>query len=306
MPSLDDLARHSFVVKPHAPRGTLTVTGPERSAWLEGLVTCELKGLQPGQGAWGLALNRQGKIQSDVWVAASADALWLSLAPGTVEGLETELDRMLIMEDAELERPREPHVWLALHGPEAPARAEAFASAHGGFAGSIDWTGLGGAALVVPEAQAPAVMASAQPHLLGEADWVRLRLERNLPEFGVDFDARDRPHEAALDRRAVSWTKGCYLGQEVVCMQDMRGKVKRSLALLCVSAPEDGGLQPGGVIVDGTRREVGAVTSLAPSLRAGGWLVMARLERSALGGELFYAEGGAAGPFPAIAFEPRG
>ena len=65
-----------------------------------------------------------------------------------------------------------------------------------------------------------------------EPDWQRLRIERAVPAYGTDYDDRDNPHDASLERRAVSWTKGCYLGQEVVCMQDMRGKLKRRIVTL--------------------------------------------------------------------------
>ena len=150
MSPLDDVARQSAVVMSHADWGTLRVSGPDQRSWLQGLVTCDLASLRSGQGVWGLALNRQGKIQSVLWIVASEHALWVATAPGTLDAVETELGRMLIMEDTELERPSEASHWFALHGPEAPARAEALSGKFEGTAGPIDWTGLGGAALVVP------------------------------------------------------------------------------------------------------------------------------------------------------------
>lgn len=301
MTTLDELARQSAVIAPHEGWGTLIVTGPERKSWLQGLVTCELESLAPGQGTWGLALNRLGKIQSVVWAVATADALWLALAPGTLDAMETELGRMLIMEDAELERPPSPQTWFALHGPEAAARARALAAAHGGAAAPIDWTGLGGAALAVPSERAAGVLADCQGRVLGPADWTRLRLERSLPEFGVDFDSRDRPHEAALERRAVNWNKGCYLGQEVVCMQDMRGKVKHSLTVLRVAAPRDAEIvAPAQIFAEGS--EVGAVKSVAFSDAAGAWLAMTRLDRNAAPAQLEYRAASRA--WPATHFAP--
>jgi folate-binding protein YgfZ len=302
MPDLDALARSAAVAVPVADRDTLIVTGPDRLSWLEGLVTCELKNLSPGAGTWGLVLNRQGKIQSVVWVVAAADRLWLSFAPGTGAAMETELGRMLIMEDAELGRPESPHVWFSLHGPEAAARAAAWAVQAGGASAAIDFTGLGGAALVVPREREPAARACGEGLWLDAERWTALRLERGLPEFGVDFDGADRPHEAALDRRAVSWSKGCYLGQEVVCMQDMRGKVKRSVRTLKVSAPPSAGLVGGNIVSATTGKAAGAVTSAAYSARAGGWLMMAKLQLDALDAGLRYE--GAAGSHPALLSEP--
>src|SRR5688572_3522872 len=181
MPDLDALARSAAVIVPASGRDTLLVTGPDRRSWLEGLVTCELKNLAPGSGTWGLVLNRQGKIQSEVWVVAGAETLWLSLARGTGATMAAELGRMLIMEDAELDAPAEPHAWFSLHGPDAAARAASWAAEAGGVSASIDFTGLGGAALVVPAARAAGLLARCQDLALDEAGWTRLRLERNLP-----------------------------------------------------------------------------------------------------------------------------
>jgi folate-binding protein YgfZ len=271
-------ARDGAAVHPRADWDTLVVRGSDRKSWLEGVVTCQVGQLQPGQGTWGLTLNRQGKIQSVLWVVAAPDQLWLALAPGTLANVEAELGRMLVMEDAELARPSPAQHWFALHGPAAPERALELARQFDGHAAPIDWSGLGGAALVVEASRAPALLAACEAQLLSEPDWLRLRLERGLPEFGTDFDARDRPHEAALERRAVNWTKGCYLGQEVVCMQDMRGKVKRSLRLLRVEAPRQAELPAGTEVLSAARQSIGKLTSSAFSPRAGTWLALARVE----------------------------
>jgi len=301
MLDLDALARSAAVVVPGADRNTLIVKGPDRLSWLEGLVTCELKNLTPGSGTWGLALNRQGKIQSELWVVAGADRLWLSVAPGTGAAMAAELGRMLIMEDAELESPEQPQAWFSLHGPDAGALAASWAAQAGGASASIDFTGLGGAVLVVPREREHVVRAAGDGVWLDPERWTLLRLERGFPEYGVDFDGADRPHEAALDRRAVSWSKGCYLGQEVVCMQDMRGKVKRAVRVLHVEAPP-GELASGRIVSVATGKDAGVVTSAAYSARAGGWLVMAKLQLDAIDGGLRYED--AAGSAPARLADP--
>jgi folate-binding Fe-S cluster repair protein YgfZ len=127
---------------------TLVVSGPDRVGWLQGLVTCQLEKLERGAGTWGLALNRQGKIQSVLWVVPTEDELWLAAAPGTGDAVFKELVRMLIMEDAELELPSEPQRWFALHGPAASTRAAELAAGAGGRSAALDWLGIGGAALV--------------------------------------------------------------------------------------------------------------------------------------------------------------
>ena len=111
------------------------------------------------------------------------------------------------------------------------------------------------------------------------ADAAELLAAHGLGVFGVDFGERDNPHEASLDRIAVSWTKGCYLGQEVVCMQDMRGKVKRRLVALEGSAALLGSAATQEVLAaDGS--VVGHVSSVHPS--ASGARVLASITSSAL------------------------
>jgi len=295
MTSRSELARTDAVLVECRGHDTLIVTGAERRSWLEGLVTCQVGQLEPGHGTWGLVLNRQGKIQSELWVVAATEALWLALAPGTLDQIEPELGRMLIMEDAELARPDGAQRWFALHGPRAAERARGLAERFLGHSGALDRTGLGGAGLVVAAERAAEVIAACPEQLLSEDDWLRLRLERGLPEFGTDFDGRDRPHEAALDRRAVSWTKGCYLGQEVVCMQDMRGKVKKSQRLFAIAAPAEAAVPVGAPLLGGAGQPIGSLTSRAYSERAHAWLALARVDLDLLGaaaGELSCVPGG--------------
>jgi folate-binding protein YgfZ len=222
-----------------------------------------------------------GKIQSVLWVLSDGERLHLAPAPGTLERVHGELERMLIMEDAELERSEAEWAWFELHGPKARERALDLARAVDGVAADIDWTGLGGAALSVPRARTEAILELCADSLLDDTAWTELRLERGLPQFGIDFGEQDRPHEAGIERRAISWSKGCYLGQEVVCMQDMRGKVKRSIRVLEVSAPAGTSWAANQSLVDAAGQPAGDVTSRAFSQLAQRWLLMAQVRLDA-------------------------
>jgi len=290
MDSLGTAAREGVVLREANGWGTLVVTGPDRRRWLNGLITSDVASLGPNGGAWGLLLNRLGKIQSELWTIDAPERLLVATAPGTLERVHTELDRMLIMEDAELE-PLAETTWLTLHGPRAVAQATALSAQHGGDFGALDWTGLGGAALSVPSTALTAIRSEHADVLLDDEAWRRLRLERALPELGVDFGDQDRPHEAALERRAVSWSKGCYLGQEVVCMQDMRGKVKRSVRVLAVEAAPDVAWAEPLTLLDAEGRAAGTPTSRAYSARASAWLFMAQLRLDAADGALWLRSG---------------
>jgi tRNA-modifying protein YgfZ len=255
------------VLHPREDWGTLLVRGPERLSWLNGLVTCDVKELGASQANWGLALDRRGKIQSEVCLLEQGDHTLVGVSPATAPELQQHLDRMLIMEDAELSDASAEYLWFCLWGPRALSSARELAPA-GSVVAPLDRLGLGGAVLAVAERDGRALLEAwgGRPILSAE-QWLSLRLERAVPEYGVDFTQDDRPHEASLERLAVSWSKGCYLGQEVVCMQDMRGKVKRHLALFSVQGPGLVVPAPGSSVLSEQGEPVGRITSAAPSLQ---------------------------------------
>ncbi len=251
-------------------RDTLVVRGADARSWLDGLVTCAVSQVQVGAGAYGLLLTKQGKIVSDVWLLFSADAaLYVGVAPGLGEPVQALLDRYLVMEDAELSQSPALSWRLAARGGVLPPAGEL---ATGDVA-------LGSVSFV---AQVGSADSSALPRASD------LLAEFGFGAYGVDFSERDNPHEASLDRVAVSWTKGCYLGQEVVCMQDMRGKVKRRLtALAADDALVDlhaNAIAAGPVpVLDAVGAPVGHVTSAHRA--ASGALLLASVATSALEGQ---------------------
>lgn len=270
---------------------TLEVTGPDRCSWLDGLLTCDTKTLKPGQATWGLILNRLGKIQAAVYVLETSTTLWLCLAPETVESVFAELDKMLIMEDAELQYPSEAQAWFVLHGSAAPVLGERLGEGTGADSAEMDILGLGGCLLRVPQANSSARLATEGLTCMSEEQWTALRLERGMPAFGIDFTGSDRPHEAGLERKAVNWKKGCYLGQEVVCMQDMRGKVKKSSRVLQITAPRDAPVGGATELLGHEGTAIGKITSCAYSEKAQSWLIMARLKMDKLDGALSIVAG---------------
>ncbi len=262
-----------------------SVRGPDRKSWLNGLLTNNVARVKPGVAGWGLALTKQGKIQSELWLIEQDEALIVFTPPGQAQGLVELLDRFLIMEDAELELAPDQRL-VVLLGPASVQCAERSSAAWGEF----DGTGLGGALIAVSDAQLDQLetqlrAAGAEP--LDEASWAALRVERYLPEWGIDYSVESNPHEAGIAHRAlgqgpVDWDKGCYLGQEVVCMQDMRGKVRRSLFPLLIEGDQ---LPPADAeVTDGTGQGVGQLRSRVTGL--GGVLSFAFLKSAAADGTL--------------------
>jgi folate-binding protein YgfZ len=243
-------------------RDTLCVRGADRKTWLDGLLTCAVTGVTPGVAAYGLLLTKQGKIVTDVFLLDSGTELWVGVAPGHGAAVRELLDRYLVMEDAELEQAAEPPSWLV--ATQGAGDEPAGVLARGAMALSTLRVEL---------------MLSSQAPSAALPDSSELLAEHGLGVFGVDFNERDNPHEASLDRIAVSWSKGCYLGQEVVCMQDMRGKVKRRLVALDGSSALGSSAAAKEVLAaDGS--VAGHVSSVHPA--PGGTRLLASISTSAL------------------------
>jgi len=263
-------------------RGTLSVTGSDAKSWLNGLVTCDVLKVEPGRGAFGLVLNKQGKIQSEVEIVATEEGLLVGVSPGVAERLGASLDKFLVMEDAELSDVSADYLWADFHGLGAAPLAEAAAKLCAGVASGIRFSSEAAATLVFERDELLELerFVERSPTLRRgtDADWEALRIAQTIGRFGIDFGEADNPHEAALDRRAVSWNKGCYLGQEVVCMQDMRGKLKRRLVALALG---DSAETPGAgttVTAAETAEAVGELTSVARSPLTGKLLALARVK----------------------------
>ena len=245
--------------------GTLQASGPDARAWLNGLLTCDVERVVTDTGAWGLLLNKRGKIVCDVTLVPRAEGVCLGTSHDP-ERLFEMLDGYLVMEDVTLELAPE-LAWFTLHGQGALELARSVAEP-GEAAAQLAFADQEAAALVVSAGRAAAcqhVMESELgAQLLDDDAWTSYRVEHGIPSFGTDFGPEDNPHEASLDRRVISWTKGCYLGQEVVCMQDMRGKVKRRLVRLATGKPVS--LSAGAPVLNEHGGEVGTLTTVKPQL----------------------------------------
>jgi tRNA-modifying protein YgfZ len=279
-----DAARRAVLVLPGPQLATLVVTGKDRVSWLNGLVTCDLVKWTLGDARYGLVVSRSGRVLADPVLVADGDRALVVVAAERAEVLREHLDHYLVMEDAEIAPAIDAFEPWTLHGPGSDAVLAA-ARAAGASGGVFDRTGLGGAIVLAPTARAADVRAAldaavrAAGGIVGDAaGWEALRLERGVPRFGVDFDEKTYPQEASLEKAAVSFDKGCYLGQEVVCMLEMRGHVKRKL----VSFVLDGAALPanGAAVADESGAAVGEVTSAALSPTLGVPVGLAMVKRA--------------------------
>lgn len=231
-------ARAAALAVPMADRTGILVTGNDRMSWLNGLVTCDLGKLAPGAAAYGLILEKKGRIQTDFFAvpggASAADTLALAVPRELRASLIELLDHYLIMEDAELIA-SDLAVWRLVGASAAAVIAEVAPP----YAGALMLGELEGAVVAAPAEGADALrleleraVVNAGGAVIDEAMWEALRIERGLPRFGVEVDKTLLPQEAALEKLAVAFDKGCYLGQEVVYMLEHRGRPKRKLVRL--------------------------------------------------------------------------
>jgi folate-binding protein YgfZ len=284
------------------------VSGADRRRFLNGYLTCEVATLEPGQGSYGFLTDAKGRVLADATVAATGEELLLLLPPNRCEAVLAHLHRFVIADRVELEPNAEKDL-LGVVGP----RAAATLGAAGLPAPEADWScgeleeqavrvqrlghrGSPAYALVVDADQAGEwaqrlIEAGAVP-----AGWTALetlRVEAGTPRFGADFGTENLPQETGLGD-AVSYTKGCYLGQEVVARLHYRGRPQRGLAGLEIDAGRPP--EPGAALrLEG--QEVGTLGSAVASLR---WpdriLGLAVVHRKAgePGTELEISTGGAA------------
>jgi tRNA-modifying protein YgfZ len=205
------------------------VQGDDRVSWLNGQITNDVRELRVGRSVHALAVNVRGKILSELWVTAREDELWLlSPASAQPELLES-LEHYIIMEDVALVSWPEARV-ISLIGPRSPELQTQLAEPDGFAFAALGPDGPNGIAWVRSEPELSALrdrLTELAP-LAHDGAFELARLRSGLPRFGTDYDVQRYPQEAGL-KSSVSFQKGCYLGQEVVCTLESRGRLSRQL-----------------------------------------------------------------------------
>lgn len=273
----------------------LEVHGDDAATWLQGQVTNDLSGAAPGGGVYAAVVDVKGKIVADPWVLVRGDGgFWLAVAAAARDDLAERLDAFVVMEDVELD-PRDDLAVVAVAGPGARGVAEA-AGVPADRVFEADRVGAGeGVDVVVDRGEVDAVAArlveAAAAAGGGEGDdaaWHGARIAAGVPAFGLDFGPGRFPQEVGLRDRAVSFRKGCYLGQEAVHMLDVRGKPKRRLAR--VRAAEATAVDPPGTAL---RTPDGAQAGTLGLVAAEGLgLAVLRIDQSEPGARLEGEAGG--------------
>jgi folate-binding protein YgfZ len=286
----DRLLTEEAAVVDRSERGKLALTGPQAGALLEGQVTNEVEALEPGTGCYAALLTNKGKMLADLRALDTSRELWLDTERAGLQALFDALRRGGVGWDAQLHKRTLQQALLSVIGPKAaeatggatgPEHANRYASL-GGAEVLLVTTDLGVDVVCAAEDAGRVRAALALPEVPEAAAEV-LRVESGRPRYGVDVDDTTIPQEAGLNERAVSFTKGCYVGQETVARLHYRGKPNRRLRGLRLSAPVDSGTP----LVLG-EREVGRVASSVVSPRHGP-IALALVRREAAIGDTLAA-----------------
>ncbi|MGA2924381.1 MAG: glycine cleavage T C-terminal barrel domain-containing protein [Solirubrobacteraceae bacterium] len=257
-------------------RGKLALTGPDKKTFLHGQVTNEIEALTPGEGCYAAFLTPKGKMLGDLRVLDAGDELLLDTERVALQQLFNMIRRFCVGYQVELHKRTVESGLLALIGPASASIAGAcelpeVEHAHGpvsiaGVPARAIRTDVGIDLLCatgeLEPLRAALVAGGAAP--VSEAAAECVRIEHGRPRYGVDLDDTVIPQEAGLNERAVSFTKGCYVGQETVARLHYRGKPNRRLRGLRLSAAATAGDE---VTFEG--RAVGSLTSTAVSPRLG-------------------------------------
>src|SRR5467141_5033172 len=265
-------------------RAYLSFTGPDRVRYLNAILTNNIKDLGTGHGVVSLLLNPQGHILAEIETYTFADWLLCMSYAMIRERLIEWLDKYIIMDDVTLTDETSRYGTLALEGPKAAAMVQELAgidvtkmedlSFCDGAVGSVPCRvskrspgGIPGAEFFTETANLPAlwqILSEAAGKTgggpVGYAAVSATRLSQGVPWFGYDFGEKQIPHEAGLQDSHISYTKGCYTGQEIVERVRSRGQVNRQRVQLAFSG--DAVPEPDTLLtLDG--KEVGHVTRAA-------------------------------------------
>lgn len=275
-------------------RVAVVVRGRDAVKFVDGFTTAALAPIEPGMGTEGFFADAKGWVLALAGILRTDDGVWIDACPGT-PGLAGHLERYHIREQLEILDETAHRTNVVVAGPSAPATLAAilggpapvvpFAHVRGEIGGvsvavvAVDWAGPGGFLIQAAVQDRDRLVAAFEGRRIpqaGDAIRERLRIESGWPA-PADIPAKALPQELGRPTRAISFTKGCYLGQETVARLDALGHVNRRL----VGVVAAGGLASGGVVrAEGV--DAGTITSTCSSPRSGGMLGLAVMPVKAL------------------------
>ena len=268
-----------------APRVQLAVAGKDHASYLQGLLTNDITALQPGSGCYAVWLSPQGRMLTDMHVLESGGMILLDVPADTAAGTLERLDQFIFSEDVQVGSMVDALTGIWVHGPRSAAVLEAtleearglgewpdYRHARFEFEGEsvsvvrIDQLGVAGYCAYLGPSRALQFATALEANgarTVTHAAIEAARIEAGYPVFGIDMTESTIPLEAGIEQRAISFTKGCYVGQEIIIRVLHRGggRVAKKLVAMRV----EGARPEGGAKLYAGEREIGEVTSAADS-----------------------------------------
>ncbi len=275
-------------------RSRLCVIGPDRVPFLHGQVTNDIRKLKPGEGCLAALVDHKGKILSDLSVHRLNEELLLDFEPGLTERVSDRLNQFIIAEDVEIVDVAPHYGLLSVQGPKSSSAVESLnlgaappseprqvvALNHDTF-GEIYLvnrarTGQPGFELYVPTGSLKsafeallAAVNSAGGDVCGDAALEQARILAGIPRYGVDMDESNLVSETGIAEEAISYSKGCYIGQEVIARIRTYGRAKRRFCRLTIET-SGSDLPANGDLLHAGERKAGWITSATCAMDGSG------------------------------------
>ena len=288
-------AHNSAVIVDRSSDGTVAITGTDRASFLHALLTNDIAQLPMGRGVYAAYLTPQGRMITDMRVVETGNRMLLNVAREVAAPLAERFDKLIFSEDVNA---RDATTDLAIIGVHGPSAARMIQQATGTSVADVadqydnvttewmtavrdDVLGVAGYDVYVPVGDAEAMRAKlvdAGAVIASDETAETLRIEAGRPRFGVDMSTETIPLEAGLEDRAISFSKGCYVGQEVIIrvMHRGHGRVARRLVSIVLTS---GAVPSRGDRIQSADRTVGEITSAAASPRHGAPLALGYVQR---------------------------
>jgi folate-binding protein YgfZ len=294
-------------------RGRICLLGNDRARFLHGQITNDVKKLRTGEGGYAAVTTAKGKMESDLNVFSLPDELLLDFEPGLTEKISQRLEKFIVADDVQIADAAPHYGLLSVQGPKAAQVISAVGLAHEGalekewsimkisdatlgeiYLANVPRIGMKGFDIFVPTqslgAVADKLAAAAKSvggRLCGWTAFETARIEAGVPRYGADMSEANLPMECGIESRAMSFNKGCYIGQEVLNRVHTMGHVTKELRGLRLADDLKAFPHSGDkLFLDG--KEIGYVTSAvkSPALNANIALGYVRREANQIGTEL--------------------
>jgi tRNA-modifying protein YgfZ len=278
-----ELLTESAGLVDRSDRAQFVVRGAGALEFLQGQVSNDIEALAPGSGCYAVILTHKGKLRTDLRILRADDFLWLDTEAIGHAVVNHMLSTHTLGRDVQWEDRTADHSLLSLIGPAAerlvdqppPAAEHSFIDTGAGLWVRTDL----GIDLLCSTARADELRDDLAVEPVSEEAAECVRIESGRPRLGYDMDAETMPQEAGINERAVSFTKGCYVGQETVARLHYRGKPNRHLRGLRLSDPANRGTE---IMLED--RVVGRLGSVCVSPRLGP-IALALVRREAAPGD---------------------